>query len=218
MSDFFPKRDAELLEWLKNFSSTLSAKAASWGVPALAAEGLAASLAAYETVFAAATGEAGTKALVTEKNEKRDALKAELRNIKNKHIDYNDSVSDGDRERLGLHVWDKNPSPKGRPVSRPALEVVPTNNRQHSVTAANITNGKKNRPDDAHGVRFVWEIRDDAPENAEDLRHSEFRVKTHEVFDYNEGDRGKKVFYAACYENAKGEAGPWSDIVWAVIP
>ena len=33
-----------------------------------------------------------------------------------------------------------------------------------------------------------------------------------------EAERGKKVFYAACYENAKGEAGPWSDIIEAVIP
>ncbi|MDR0410186.1 MAG: hypothetical protein LBH18_07330 [Spirochaetaceae bacterium] len=45
-----------------------------------------------------------------------------------------------------------------------------------------------------------------------------FRSKTMEVFNYNEEDRGKRVFYAACYENAKGEAGHWSDIVEAVIP
>jgi hypothetical protein len=50
------------------------------------------------------------------------------------------------------------------------------------------------------------------------LRHSIFRRKVVEVFDYAEEDRGKKVFYAACYENAKGEAGPWSDIIEAIIP
>jgi hypothetical protein len=69
--------------------------------------------------------------------------------------------------------------------------------------------------------RNTWgkrEIRETTPTNAEDLRHSVFRRKTSEVFNYDEQDCGKRVFYAACYENAKGEAGPWSDIIEAIIP
>jgi hypothetical protein len=218
MADFFPKREADLLEWLKNFSAVLAAKASAWNIPANVAQDLAAKLAAYETTYEAAKGENGTKALILEKNEKRDVLKADVRNIKNKYIDYNDAVTDPDRERLGLPIRDRNPSPKPRPVSRPLLEVLPTNNRQHTATAINQTTGKKTKPADAHGVRYGWEIRDDAPANADDLRRSVFRMKTTEVFDYEERDRGKKVFYAACYENAKGEAGPWSDIIEAIIP
>jgi hypothetical protein len=206
------------LEWLKNFSSVLSEHAGAWGIPVLAASGLAAKTAAYETVYEAATGENGTKALVLEKNEKRYALKAEVRNVKNKHIDYNDAVTYPDRERLGLPIRDRKPTPKPRPTSRPVLEVLPTNNRQHTGTAINQATGKKTKPEDAYGVRFAWEIRDTPPENADALRHSVFRRKVSEVFNYGEEDRGKKVFYAACYENAKGEAGPWSDIVEAIIP
>ena len=218
MADFFPKRDADLLEWLKNFSSVLSEHAVAWGIPAQAASDLAAETAAYETVYEAATGENGTKALILEKNEKRGALKADVRNIKNKHIDYNDAVTDPNRERLGLPARDRKPTPKPAPVSRPLLEVAPTNNRQHTATAINQATGKKTKPEDAHGVRYVWEIRDAPPANAGDLRHSVFRRKVSEVFNYSEEERGKKVFYAACYENAKGEAGPWSDIVEAIIP
>ena len=218
MADFFPTRNADLLEWLKNFSTVVAAKASAWSIPVQTASALAAKVAAYETIYEAATGENGTRALTLEKNEKRDELKAEVRNIKNKHIDYNEAVSDPDRERLGLPIPDRNPTPKPRPAGRPLLEVMPSNNRQHTVSALNQATGKKIRPDDAHGVRYAWEIRDDAPANAGDLRHSVFRVKTTEVFDYDEAERGKKVFYAACYENAKGEAGPWSDIIEAVIP
>jgi hypothetical protein len=218
MADFFPKREADLLEWLKNFSAALADKASAWNVPATVAQDLTAKVAAYEMTYEAAKGENGTKALILEKNEKRDALKSEVRNVKNKYIDYNDAVTAPDRERLGLPIRDRNPTPKPRPASRPLLEVVPTNNRQHTATAINQATGKKTKPEDAHGVRYVWEIRDAAPANADDLRHSVFRVKTTEVFDYEEGDRGKRVFYAACYENAKGEAGPWSDIVEAIIP
>jgi hypothetical protein len=218
MADFFPKRDAELLEWLKNFSAVLAENASAWNIPADAASGLTAEAGAYETIYEAAKGENGTRALVLEKNEKRDALKSDVRNIKNKYIDYNDAVTDPDRERLGLPIRDRKPTPKPRPVSRPTLEVLPTNNRQHTAAAINQATGTKTKPADAYGVRYVWEIRETAPANAGELRHSVFRRKTTEVFDYNEEDRGKRVYYADCYENAKGEAGPWSDIVEAIIP
>jgi hypothetical protein len=218
MADFFPSREADLLEWAKNFGAVLAENAAAWKVPAEAASGLAARITAYEAAFEAAKGENGTKALIIEKNEKREALKAEVRNVKNKCIDYNDVVGDSDRERLGLPRRDRIPTPKPRPTGRPTLEVLPTNNRQHTATAINQAAGKKNKPEDVHGVRFVWEILDAPPANAEELRHSVFRRKVVEVFDYSEEDRGKKAFYAACYENAKGETGPWSDIIEAVIP
>ncbi|MDR1399085.1 MAG: hypothetical protein LBJ41_04095 [Treponema sp.] len=218
MADFFPKRDADLLEWLKNFGAVIVENAVAWGIPTDTASGMNTQITAYEVVYEAATGGKGTKALIVEKNEKRDALIAEVRNVKNRFIDYNTAISDADREQLGLPRRDRTPTPKPRPTSRPTLEVLPTNNRQHTVTAVNQKTGKKTKPDDAYGVRFVWEIRDTLPTSAEDLRHSVFRRRIVEAFDYIEEDRGKKVFYAACYENAKGEAGPWSDIIESLIP
>jgi hypothetical protein len=218
MADFFPRQDANLLKWLKNFSIVLAEHAVTWGVDKETTDDLSKDTTAYEAVYAEATGENGTRALVLEKNEKRDALKSKIRDIKNKHIDYNDAVSEPDRERLGLPLRDRKPTPKPRPKSRPVLEIVPTNNRQHTGTAINQATGKKTKPADAYGVRYAWEIRDDFPTKAEDLRHSVFRRKVSEVFDYDENDRSKKVFYAACYENEKGEQGQWSDIIESIIP
>ncbi|MDR1216251.1 MAG: hypothetical protein LBK25_06190 [Treponema sp.] len=218
MASFFPRRGADFLEWLKNFSLALSEHAAAWGILAQVASDLAAKVAAYEALYALATGENGTSALILEKDAARLALETQIREIKNKYIDYNDAVTDPNRDRLGLPIYDRKPSPKPRPTSRPVLEIVPSNNRQHTGTAINQASGKKTKPDDAYGVRYSWEIRDAAPANAGDLRHSVFRRKVSEVFDYDEVDRGKRIFYAACYENAKGESGPWSDIVEAIIP
>ncbi|MDR0723245.1 MAG: hypothetical protein LBF75_10745 [Treponema sp.] len=218
MVDIFPKREAELLEWFNNFSAVLTEHASAWNIPADVASGLTAKVAAYERIYEAAKGENRTKALMLEKNETRDALKSDLRNIKNKYIDYNDEVTVPDRERLGLPLRNRHHRSKPKPVSRPTLEVLPTNNRQHTAIAINQGTGKKTKPEDAYGVRYVWEIRDTAPANANELRHSVFRRKTQEVFDYNEEDQWKKVFYAACYENAKGETGPWSDMIEEIIP
>ncbi|MDR1126976.1 MAG: hypothetical protein LBL06_02485 [Treponema sp.] len=218
MPDFFPMRDADLVRWLENFCSVLAEHAEAWGISTSIITGLTAQITAYIKVYDEATGENSTKALVLEKNEKRDALKAEVRDIKNQYVDYNTAVTNPDRERLGLHIRDRHPTPKPRPTSRPSLEITPTNNRQHTGIAINKATGKKTKPADAYGVRYAWEIRDNAPINADDLRHSTFRRKVSQVFNYSEEERGKKIFYAACYENEKGEAGPWSDIIETIIP
>ncbi|GHV55813.1 hypothetical protein AGMMS49579_19490 [Spirochaetia bacterium] len=218
MADFFPRRDADLVDWLKNFSKVVEENATAWTILTATATELKTKVTAYEATFEAATGENATKALVLQKNEDRDALKTYVRDLKNKHIDYNDAVTDPDRERLRLPIRDKTPSPKPRPTSRPELEVIPTNNRQHTATAINQGTGKKNKPDDAYGVKYLSEIRDTPPPDAADLRNAIFTRKTTQVYDYTEADRGKKVFYAACYENSKGEQGPWSDIIAAIIP
>jgi hypothetical protein len=86
------------------------------------------------------------------------------------------------------------------------------------VSALDQESGKKTKPDDAYGIKYAWEIRETAPLNPDELRHTVFSRKTVRIFDYNEEDRGKKVWYAACYENAKGESGPWSDMVELIIP
>jgi hypothetical protein len=218
MADFFPRRDADLVDWLKNFSKVIEEDAAAWGIPSATAAELKTQVAAYETTFEAATGENATKALLVKKNEDRDALKGFVRDLKNKYLDYNDAVTGPDRERLRLPLRGKTPSPKPRPTSRPELEVIPTNNRQHTATAINQGTGKKNKPADAYGVKYLSEIRDAPPPNAAELRTSAFSRKTTQVYDYTEADRGKKVFYAACYENTKGDQGPWSDIIEAIIP
>jgi hypothetical protein len=69
-----------------------------------------------------------------------------------------------------------------------------------------------------HGAEILYEIRDEPPATAEDLRHSSFATKTRMVYTFTEAERGKKVYFAARWENTRGEKGPWSDVVSAIIP
>ncbi|GHU53188.1 hypothetical protein FACS1894200_13770 [Spirochaetia bacterium] len=218
MADFFPRRDAELLEWGKNFAAVVAENVTQWNISPTVSSDLTAEITAYRTAYELAKGENGTKALIIDKNDAREAMKTEIRSFKNKFIDYNDLVTNADRQRLGLPPRDHKLTPQPPPASRPILQVLPTNNRQHKATALNQTSGKKTKPNDADWVQFVSEIRDTPPDTAGDLRHSISSHKVVRVFNYREADRGKKVFYAACYKNAKGDEGSWSDIIEAIIP
>lgn len=218
MSDFFPRRESELLEWLENFSTVLLANASAWDIPLADATNLTMDIKDCVTVYKLAKGENGTKALIFEKNERLKVVKAATRKIKNKYIDHNDVVTNVMRERLGLPIRKRSRSLKPVPIDIPILEVIPINNRQHLLKALNPSDGKKRKPEKTEKVRYVSEIRDIAPTNAGELRHSVSRRKTTTLFIYNESDRGKRVFYSACYENSKGDLGPWGDIIEAIIP
>jgi hypothetical protein len=65
---------------------------------------------------------------------------------------------------------------------------------------------------------FLSDISDTPPDDVAQLQDAVFSRKTSQVYDYTEVDRGKKVFYTACYEHAKGEHGSWSDIIETLIP
>ncbi|MDR1865833.1 MAG: hypothetical protein LBR08_09730 [Bacteroidales bacterium] len=159
-----------------------------------------------------------TSAAIKKRNEARTALERELRPFVQGKLIHNKLVTDDDLTAMALPVHDSTPTHHPAPHSRPAIEVKATNNRQHTVSALNQQTGKKNKPEDAYGVRYCHEIRDTPPLKASDLRHSVFSRKTTHVTDYDEEDRGKTAYYAACYENSKGEAGPYSDIISAIIP
>jgi hypothetical protein len=218
MASFFPTREAELLGWLENFSTVLTTNADAWDIPKTEADNLANHIKAYAAVYKESKGENGTKALIVEKNEMQKAVLDKVRKIKNRYIDHHDVVTNPHRERLGLPLRDQVSSSKPKPKSRPVLEVTPTNHLQHTVTVLNQTSGKKKKPEDADGICYVWDIRDTAPESADELRHPTFKRQAVEVINFEECDRGKRVFYAACYQNAKGEKGPWSIIAEMIIP
>lgn len=72
--------------------------------------------------------------------------------------------------------------------------------------------------DSAKRSPVATRIKNDARDALKTKARTFFSRKTTHVFDFEEEDRGKKVYYAARYENAKGEAGPWSEVVSLIIP
>jgi hypothetical protein len=152
------------------------------------------------------------------KNECRKALLAKFRPFVKGRIEANVKVTPADIKLMGLPEHKTTRTSIPAPTSRPQLDIVPSNKRQHTVIADDQKTGKRIKPDDAHGVKYCWEILPTAPERPDDLRHSLFSQRITHVFDFDAPDQGKTVYYAAHYENAKGDAGPWSDVVSAIIP
>lgn len=213
---WYPITDHDLLPFAHNFSVKTTQNAAAWGIPSEIVQDLAAKVAAYDTALAASDGpNAGhldKAAKDTAKKELIDVMTA----VKNEYIQYNRKITDLQRTELGLPEQDTTKTPHPAPKIAPHLDVEPTHRRQHTVSAFNPDTGTKEKPALVSGIRFAWDvIGPDAPKpaGADDLRHSRFQHAPVKVFDYPEPEYGKTAYYACCYENGKGEPGPWSDIV-----
>jgi hypothetical protein len=76
----------------------------------------------------------------------------------------------------------------------------------------------KAKPANYAGAVVVWDILDKTPEQPEDLSRHALASRTPYAIDFKEKERGKTVYAALCWENEKGQRGPWSEVQAAIVP
>jgi hypothetical protein len=74
------------------------------------------------------------------------------------------------------------------------------------------------KPAGFEGAVIVWDVLDAPPELPTDLAHHTMASRTPHVLEFPETDRGKTVYIAIQWQNERGNTGPWSEILSAVIP
>ena len=71
----------------------------------------------------------------------------------------------------------------------------------------------KAKPKGYDGAVIVWDVLDSPPARPDDLnRHTPYSLH------FDESERGKTVYVALCWQNARGNIGQWSEILSAVVP
>jgi hypothetical protein len=92
-----------------------------WRIEAAALAPLQPLLAAYETAFAAYKSPNHGKEDTLNKNDARDALKAEIRAFAKANLLYNRALANAGRDRIGIPVHDNKRSPVPPPSTYPKL-------------------------------------------------------------------------------------------------
>jgi hypothetical protein len=147
----------------------------------------------------------------TAKNDTKKKAIVAMRQFATTSIRNNPYMDVAAREDMGLRIPDTVPTTNKKPVAVPNTTIEPTVYPfQHRIYARNFENGGKGKPAGVHGVRFVWQVGGDRPNGGADILMGQFSRKPEIIITHKEGDRGKIVYYSSCYENTRGEAGPWS--------
>ena len=218
-ADFIPTKDSDFSQWLNSFFTYLTANSERFNIPPAALNSLQALKNVWNDKYAIAESPATrTKASVREKNEARKALEKAIRSFIKEYLAYNHVVSDADRDNLGLPVYKTTRTPIAAPTSVP--EFMPDSSVIRRLTIHFRDNGSLSnaKPAGVHGAEIRWGILDAAPPSIDALTHSAFDTRTPFTMEFDESDRGKSVYFCLRWENAKGEKGPWSEIMMAFVP
>jgi hypothetical protein len=152
------------------------------------------------------------------KDEAKDETVDAMRDFANSSIRFNKKMDDPAKLFMGIHPKDSTPTVHGTPTSQPDTTVENTpNHYEHRVRALNHATGDAHKPADAYGVRYSWQVGGEKPASGADLPKSKFSRKTAHIVQHTEADKGKTAYYSTCYENGKGDTGPWSPIEEAII-
>ena len=157
---------------------------------------------------------------VSAKNLAHKKLEKELRAFVQGMLARNTNVTDLDREAMAIPVYDTIPTPVSEPRVRPKVNVLfkSAGSLQMQIAPeADISEDRRAY----YGCKIQYELMHiDAPrpESRDVLNKSVFTRRKKEPFVFQPEDSGKKMYFCARYENSKGQAGPWSTIMGAVIP
>ncbi|GAB6392621.1 MAG: hypothetical protein MdMp014T_1994 [Treponematales bacterium] len=218
MADWIPKQEGKLLmlqgRWAETLSDPVKQEAFGW---------VAADCAAVTDKIAAFAAAKGVYNDVDSRENRiaKDAAKTEsvavMRDFANGSVRFNRRMSAGEKEFLGIRPRAVSPGRRPRPVSQPDADVRNTRNHfEHELRALNAE-GNATKPDDADGVVFAWQVGGERPASGADLPRSRAIRRASTVVCHSEADKGKTVWYAVCYQNSRGDRGPWSPVVEAVI-
>jgi hypothetical protein len=218
--DYIPRKDDEFSTWARNLINYLNMSAQRFGFPS---QELAELNVLYEDfrdkLEIAETPETRTSAAIKSKTEAHDLLEKVLRQNIKESLTYNHLVTDEDRENMGLPIHKTTHTPA--PIAKTFPEFDVDTGVIRRLVISFYDQGKKKskaKPDGQHGVELRWAVLTAPPTKLDELVHSTFNTHTPIVLEFDEDQRGKTIYFCICWENTRGEKGPRSNIVNAIIP
>jgi hypothetical protein len=217
MSDYIPPKDTELLVWTQNLASFCENNAARLKLDGGQTAGYRAKTDLFAQTMAKIQSPDHSSIDITAKNTAKEALISASRDLVQGSLTHNPAVSDEDRVAAGITVPDKTRTHAPQPKSRPEAKITAAL-RQITISISDEGSHNRGKPDKVHGCEARFDFLDGTPGDIEDLRHSIFITVTSHVFDFEEKDRGKRLYFALRWENTRGEKGPWSQLYDMFVP
>jgi len=219
MADYIPQNDAGFNLWQSNLVSITETNLTDWGISSDDLTALKSFQTTWVTAFAQASNKQNrTSADVKAKDDARDAYEKQLRSFVAQWLASNTSVPDSERERMGLTVKTGTrtaaPVPSTCPVGRIDFSV----RLQHAVHFSDeATPTSRAKPGGVHGCQIWIKIDGDEPVDASELSFVATKTRTPYTKKFDGQYAGKKVYYWLRWVNTRGETGPWSSTVSAMV-
>ncbi|EIP96453.1 hypothetical protein OpiT1DRAFT_00868 [Opitutaceae bacterium TAV1] len=220
-TDYIPRKDEDFHTWQINFFVELGSgtRITRLGIPQVRITALESLQGQWDDAFRLAS-QPGTRTPLTieQKNHARDNYESFLRTLVRQHIANNEQTTDDDRVALGLPIHKTTRTPAPVPATYPDFTVDTGILRQ--LTIHFHEHGKKTsaKPPGVHGAEILYALLAAPPATLGELTRSGFDTHSPFTLSFDENERGKHVYFCLRWENTRGQKGPWSPIVSAIIP
>jgi hypothetical protein len=216
-TDYIPQKDAELAAWSANFTTQIANNLGAWDIPEQEVMDLQTASASFAMLHAQADSPAKTKIIVEEKNAARKVLVGLIRGLVSFRL-KNPVITGAQRIAMGLHLRDTTYSKVPPPVSRPELDIDVFDVRRLKIHFHDMNSTSKAKPYGTNGAVIAYAVLDTPPASPDELTRDLLATRTPHILEFTEQERGRTVYVAICWQNEKGEKGPYSEIESAIVP
>jgi len=219
MADYIPLSDAKYNTWQFNLIEILIVNATAWGIPEDVITSLKAAQARWAAAYEIASNKQNrTAADVITKNEAGEEFTSAIRDTVQQWLARNPKVSDADRVRMGITVRSNSHTPVPPPSTSPVGSVDFSRRLQHTISFYDEAAGHSNaKPDGVIGCEIYLKVDGEAPKSVEEMNFQGICTASPFVVKFDSTKAGKTAWYWLRWVNRKGESGPWSIVVSAMV-
>ena len=219
MGDYIPRTEAEFNNWQVNLVSIVTENATAWSIPAEQVTALVALQTTWTTAYAKASNKQNrTAADVLVKNKAGDDFKKGLRNFVQLWLARNPLVADADRVRMVITVYTGSRTPVPAPDTAPIGTIDFSVRLQHVITFYDQEAAHSNaKPKGVSGCEIYLKVDGDAPVSVDEMQFQGICSASPFVQKFKPAQVGKTAWYWLRWVNSKGETGPWSIPVSAMV-
>lgn len=219
MKDYVPKADADFDNWQSRLISDVKKNAKTWLISEEDMTPIYGLQLRWTDIFAITSNKQNrTSADVQLKKEVREDLEKAIRQMVRQWLANNSRVTDADRIRMGLTVKTGTRTPAAVPASSPMGIIDFSVRLQHSIEFFDEASAHSNaKPEGVHGCEIFVKIDGDAPKSVDEMTYLGTCTASPFVAKYDGTKSGKIAWYWLRWINSRGEAGPWSVAISAMI-
>jgi len=219
MGDYVPQNDAKMNLWQSNLIEIVESKVTEWGILSDDFSPVKAKQLAWEAAFGKASNKQNrTAADVLAKDEAYDEYVAVLRPFVAQWLANNSKVSDSDRARMGLTVKTGTRTLTPVPTTSPTGTVDFSVRQQHTLHYYDEASAHSNaKPEGVHACEIFMKVDGDAPKDASELTYVGTCTAAPYTVKFDGTKTGKMAYYWLRWVNTRGDYGPWSSTISAMV-
>lgn len=218
-SDFIPRSDGDFNLWQGSLMEYVALNLAAWGIPEPEFQTLTSLQTVWTDAFSKASNRQNrTAADVKAKDSARTDFEKATRAFTAEWLSNNSKVTDSDRTRMGLTVKAGTRTAVARPSTSPVGSIDFSVRLQHTINFSDeATPRSKAKPEGVHGCEIYMKVDGDAPKDVSEMSYVATDTATPYVVNFDGSKGGKTVYYWLRWVNTRGETGPWSTCVNALV-